>query len=140
MLQGALARQLFSGSGNIKKRCLMEEFYSLRELVKFFQRQEKDGYIVIEAIANLINYKSENLPEDKKPQIVVDTLRKWGLYEVGFEGEKKFKENEPKLKLPEEPEKPESKPDWFGPTFTAQLEQYNVRILNCIAKFESFMN
>lgn len=118
----------------------MEAFYSLRELVKFFQRQERDGYVVLEAIVNLIEYKSDNLPEEKKPQIIIDTLRKYGLYEVGFEGEKTFVEDAPKLTLPEEQELPDSKKDWFKPSFSTQLEQYNIRVLNCIAKFESFMN
>lgn len=118
----------------------MNEYYSLRELLRFFQRQQRSDYEVIDALVNLIDYKSENLPEEKKPQIIVDTLRKYGLYEVGFEGQKTFKEDVPKIKLPEEPVKSEGKRDWFGPSFIAQLEQYNVRILNGIAKFESFMN
>lgn len=118
----------------------MTKYYSLKELLRFFKRQQPNEYEVIDALVNLIDYKSENLPEEKKPQIIIDTLRKYGLYEVGYKGVKTFREDIPKIKLPEEPKKPEGKTDWFGPTFSAQLEQYNVRILNCIAKFESFMN
>lgn len=118
----------------------MEEFYSFRELLKFLQRQHHDSYVVIEAIVNLIEFKSETLPDESKPQIIIETLRKYGLYEVGFEGPKTFKENAPKIKFPEKPEKPEAKIDWFGDNFSAQLEQYNVSILNGIAMFESFMN
>lgn len=118
----------------------MNEFYTLEELLKFFQRQSTQNYVVIEAIVNLIEYKSDNLPDDKKPQIIIDTLRKYGLYEEDFEGERTFNADTPKINLPEEPTKPESKTDWFAPKFTAQLEQYNIRVLNGIAKFESFMN
>lgn len=118
----------------------MNIFYSLRELLKFLQRQDKDDYIVIEAIVNLIEYKSDNLPDSEKPEIIVETFRKYGLYEVGFEGKKKFVEDAPKLKLPEEPVLPESKENWFGNEFIAQLEQYNIQVLNTTVKFESFMN
>lgn len=118
----------------------MNYYYSMRELIKFFQRQHTEGYIVIEAVVNLIDYKSLNLPEEKKPQIILDTFRKYGLYEVGFEGEKTFREDAPKIKFPEESELPESKVDWFGFEFTTQLEEYNIRVLNGTVKFESFMS
>lgn len=118
----------------------MDELYSLRELLKFLQRQHRQGYIVIEAIINLIEYKSDNLPDEKKPQIILETFRKYGLYEVGFEGERAFDENAQKIILPEEPEKTESKTDWFQPRFTTKLEQYNIQVLNATVKFESFLN
>ena len=82
----------------------------------------------------------KNLPEEKKPQIILDTFRKHGLYEVGFEGEKTFREDTPKIKLSEEPKAPESKVDWFGLGFTTQLEEYHIRVLNCAVKFESFLS
>ena len=116
-----------------------EEFYSMRELLKFLQRQYEEGYIVIEAVVNLIGYQSKNLPDEKKQQIILDTFRKHGLYEVGFEGEKTFMEA-PKITLPEESEVPESKVDWFDSSIRTQFEEYHIGILNCTAKFASFMN
>lgn len=118
----------------------MDEYYSLRELLKFFQRQHNEDYVVIEAVVNLIGYQSRNLPEEKKPQIILNTLRRHGLYEIGFEGEKTFREDAQKIKLPEETKLPESNVDWFGFGFTTQLEEYNIRVLNCTVKFESFMS
>lgn len=118
---------------------MTQAYYSMRELLKFFQRQHRDNYEVIEAVVNLMDYKSKNLPEERKPQIILNTFRKHGLYEIGFEGEKTFRDAA-KIKLPEEPELPEGKVDWFGFEFKTQLEQYNIRVLNCTVKFESFMS
>lgn len=118
----------------------MSPLYSLKELLKLLQRQKKEGYTMIEAIVNLMEYKSDTLPEDKKLIIIVDLFRKYGLYEIGFEGEKTFKEDVTELKSFEEVEFSKKEIDWFIPPYSFQKEQYNIQILNSIIKFEVYMN
>lgn len=112
--------------------------YRFNDLLLFLQRQAKDNFRVIEAIVNLIEYKSENLPESKKEEIILETLRLYGLFEIGYDGDMSFLERI--TTIPEPKTKPEEDIQWEHHTYEAQYELYNIRLLNTIVEFKSFMN
>jgi hypothetical protein len=62
------------------------EFFTLEDLLMFWQRQMKDGFRVIEALVNLIEYP--NLTDEQKHEVILETLHKYGLYEIDYEGER----------------------------------------------------
>lgn len=116
----------------------MNKKYTLKDLVLFWQRQTRDSYCVIEAIINLIEYDSETLTDDKKTKIIIDTLRKYGLFEVGYKGDRNFSEKR-EIYFHEEPI-PEEKVDWDQNVQDVQIELYNIELLNTIVEFQEFMN
>lgn len=66
----------------------MKTTYTLKDIIRFWQRQMVFGFPVIEAIVNLIEYK--RIKDVDKSEIIVDLLRRHGLYEVGYTGDKSF--------------------------------------------------
>ena len=62
--------------------------YTLKNIIHFWQRQMQNGYPVIYAIINLVEYK--RIKDVDKPAIIIDLLRRQGLFEVGYTGDKTF--------------------------------------------------
>lgn len=122
----------------MKRVFIAKETYLLKDILLFWQRQAKDNFSVIEAIVNLIEFKSENLPDSEKDTVILETLRKYGLFEIGYEGERNFLERI--TPIPEPISKPEEDIQWEHNVFEAQLEFYNIRLLNTVVEFRSFMN
>lgn len=122
----------------MKRVFIAKETYSLDDILFFWQRQVKDNFSVIEAIVNLIEYKSENLPDSEKDKIILDTLRKYGLFEIGYEGDRNFLHQI--TPIPQPASRPEEDIQWEHSTFEAQLEVYNIKLLNAVVEFQSFMN
>lgn len=117
----------------------MNEVYILKDILLFWQRQVKDNYSVIEAITNLIEYKSENLPESEKEKIILETLRKYGLFEIGYNGDRSsFLEKI--TPIPKPATKPEEDIQWEQNPYETQIELYNIRLLNAVVEFRNFMN
>lgn len=113
--------------------------YTLKDLIQFWQRQNKDSFCVIEAIVNLIEYKSENLPDSEKEKIIIETLRKYGLFEIGYDGDRSnFLEKI--TPIPKPATKPEEDIQWEHFSYEIQIELYNIRLLNTVVEFKSFMN
>lgn len=117
----------------------MNEVYILKDILLFWQRQAKDDFSVVEAIVNLIEYESENLPDSEKEKIIIETLRKYGLFEIGYDGDRsRFLE---RITLISEPaKKPEEDIQWEHEPYEVQIELYNIRLLNAVVEFRSFMN
>lgn len=122
----------------LKRVINTSEIYELKDILLFWQRQAKDNFSVIEAIVNLIEYKSKNLPDSEKDKVILDTLRKYGLFEIGYEGERNFLER--KSPIPEPATKPEEDIQWELHSYEAQMELYNIRLLNAVVEFINFMN
>ena len=117
----------------------MNDSYKLQDLLLFFMRQSKDSFCVIHAIINLVAYESENLPNSKKENIIRETLRKYGLFEIGYKGDRSnFLERI--TPIPEPEPKPEENVEWGHHVQETQLEQYNIRVLNGVIEFVNFMN
>lgn len=113
--------------------------YPLKDLIQFWQRQAKDNFCVIEAIVNLIEYKSENLPDSEKEKIILETLRKYGLFEISYNGDRSsFLEKI--TPIPEPETNPEEEIQWEDFSHEIQIELYNIRLLNTVVEFKSFMN
>lgn len=62
------------------------KLYKLTDLLLFWERQKLDDFRVLEAIVHLKQF--DKLPEEKKKEIIIDTLRKYGLFETDFEGDR----------------------------------------------------
>lgn len=62
--------------------------YKLKDIIHFWQRQMHNGFPVIEAIINLVEYK--RIQDVDKSAIIVDLLRNHGLFEVGYTGDITF--------------------------------------------------
>lgn len=119
----------------------MKETYILKDLLLFWQMQAKDNFAVIEALVNLIEYESENLSEENKKEVILSTLRKYGLYEIGYKGERNFQERSRKVDLKEDkPKTPESEMEWNNLEFIVPIDLYNIRLLNVAVEFESYLN
>lgn len=116
----------------------MFKTYFLKDILAFFQRQVKDKYVVIEATVNLIEFKSDFLPEEEKEKIILETLRKYGLFESDFDGDRNFLQNI--TPIPEPEKKPEEEIVWEQKAFETQIELYNIRLLNAVVEFKNFMN
>lgn len=114
--------------------------YYLEDLVRFFQRQMKDKFVVIEALVNL--YEFELIADEEKIKLYLETLRKYGLYEIGYKGPKeKFFESHREIPLPEDPPKlPEEEIVWEHFETPVQMEYYNVTMINGVVEFRSIMN
>ena len=111
--------------------------YLLKDLIAFWQM--KDSIHVIEAVVNLIAYQSENLHNSQKEKIILETLRKYGLFEIGYKGDRSnFLERI--TPIPEPEPKPEENVEWGHHVQETQLEQYNIRLLNSVIEFVNFMN
>lgn len=66
----------------------MKTTYTLKDLIRFWQRQMDFGFPVIEAIVNLVEYSFKK--DIDKNTIILDLLRNHGLYEVGYTGDVTF--------------------------------------------------
>jgi len=117
----------------------MNESYLLKDLIAFWQRQMKDDFHVIEALVNLVEYQSENLPDSEKGKVILETLRKYGLFEIGYRGDRTnfLKYITP---IPESESKPEESIDWERKSVETKMELYNIRLLNATIEFINFMN
>ncbi|MCB9188047.1 MAG: hypothetical protein H6599_02075 [Flavobacteriales bacterium] len=62
------------------------ELYELKDLLLFWQRQMKDGFRVIEALVNLLEVKQ--ISEEEKHKVILETLQRYGLFEVGYDGDR----------------------------------------------------
>jgi hypothetical protein len=116
----------------------MFKTYFLKDILAFFQRQVKGKYVVIEAIVNLIEFKSDFLSESEKEKVILETLRKYGLFEGDYEGDRTYLENI--TPIPEQEKKPEEEIVWEKKAFETQIELYNIRLLNGVVEFKNFMN
>jgi hypothetical protein len=66
----------------------MNPTYKLKDIIHFWQRQMHNGYPVIEAIVNLIEYK--RIQDVDKSDVIVKLLRNHGLFEIGYTGDITF--------------------------------------------------
>lgn len=122
----------------LKRVIIASETYELKDILLFWRRQAKDNFSVIEAIVNLIEYRSENLPDSEKDKVILETLRKYGLFEIGYEGDRNYLERI--TPIPQPASRPEEDIQWEHNILEAQLELYNIRLLNAVVEFQSFMN
>lgn len=114
--------------------------YNLEDLIRFFQRQMKDNFVVIEALANL--YEFEYIADEEKIKLYLETLRKYGLFETDYNGDKEnYLLKHRQIPLPEDPPKiPEEDIVWESFDQSYQMELYNVRLINGVVEFRSIMN
>jgi hypothetical protein len=116
----------------------MEKLYTLEELLLFFQRQYHDNWATIEAVVNLIEYKSENLKESEKEGIILKTLRTYGLFEIDYGGSREYLERI--TPIPEQVISSEDDIVWNQNTFEVKIEMYQIKLLNAEIQFLSFLN
>lgn len=116
----------------------MKKTYEILDLLEFWRRQTRDNYRVIEAIVNLIEYQTENLTDAQKMQVIVDTLRKYGLFEIEYDGDRTFEKME--YIIPDRPKESELDVVWEQKPFECQMEIFYIKILNTRAEFTVFLN
>lgn len=116
----------------------MKKTYEILDLLEFWRRQTRDNYRVIEAIVNLIEYQTENLTDAQKMQVIIDTLRKYGLFEIEYEGDRSY--NQKDLSTDDKPKEGELDVVWEQKPFECQLEIFYIKILNTRAEFTVFLN
>lgn len=118
----------------------MRWMYNLEHIIRFFQRQAKDKYAVIEALVHLREFPW--IADEEKLKIYVETLRKYGLYDQDYDGPKdNFLESHRAIPIPEDPRpKPEDDIVWEDVIGDFQQEFYNVRLLSGVKMFSSIMN
>ncbi|OFY97879.1 MAG: hypothetical protein A3K10_15295 [Bacteroidetes bacterium RIFCSPLOWO2_12_FULL_31_6] len=110
--------------------------YTLKNLLHFWQRQMDFGFPVIEAIVNLMVYP--HIKYKEKPEIIVDLLRKHGLYEVGY--------NEDRIFIIENKQVPFLEVEFLNPydfserRFEVVIEFFNIKILNANIQFSMILN
>jgi hypothetical protein len=66
----------------------MNPTYKLKDIIHFWQRQMQNGFPVIEAIVNLVEYK--RIQDVNKSDVIVKLLRNHGLFEIGYTGDVTF--------------------------------------------------
>jgi hypothetical protein len=116
----------------------MKRTYTILELIEFWRRQSKENYKVIEAIVNLVEFQTEHLSDAEKMQVIIDTLRKFGLFEIEYDGDRSFESKE--FIIPEKPEESQKDISWEKKPFEVQIEIYYIQILDKIVEFAVYMN
>ena len=117
--------------------------YTLDDLLKFWQRQMDDEFKVIEAIVNTWEYKTERLTKEQKLEIILQTLRDYGLYEIGYKGDRNFilKQKSREIPLPEDHiPNPGDEVNYHPNGIEVPMELYNIRLLNHLVQFQNIMN
>lgn len=119
---------------------MIEETYTLNDIMLFLQRQMMDNFNVIEALVNLMDF--EYLSDEEKRKEIVETLQRYGLYEIGYKGNRDFLNKSRKTPLPEDTiPKPEDDIDWNKRNkIEVPMELYNIRLLNAVVQFENIIN
>lgn len=119
----------------------MKQTYLLSDLISFWQRQMKEEFNVIQALVNLVEFESSHLPKEEKEKIIIETLRKYGLFEIEYKGDKSFKISNNNLSdTIELYENSKAEFEWYRNELSASLEIYIINILNAKIEFTSFMN
>lgn len=116
----------------------MKKTYTILDLLEFWRRQARENYNVIEAIVNLVEYQTKSLTDAQKMQVIIDTLRKYGLFEIEYDGDRTFEKME--YIIPDRPKESELDVVWEQKPFEVQMEIFYIRILNTTAEFTVFLN
>ena len=114
------------------------EKYSIDDILQFFQRQMHDEFRVIEAIVNLIEYDNDEMD---KHEVIIDTLRRYGLFEEGYEGPRNFIDKSRSAIVEEfDDDSPEASFEWIKDEAMIPIELYNITLLNRTVMFQNFLN
>ena len=106
--------------------------YAITDLLWFWMQESNDDFKVIKSILKVIG--DENVPDSEKRELVIEILRYYGLYEVGFVGDRTI--NLDGLMSPEQPSVRHQGKD----ALTVPMELYKCKIMNADIQFQSILN
>jgi hypothetical protein len=100
----------------------------------------QDEFKVIEALANLV--ECPGISDEEKVKVMVETLQRYGLFEIGFSGDRNsYLRKARNQTLPEDPpKKVEDDIEWHPNGVEVPMELYNIRLMNAVVQFDNIMN
>ena len=115
----------------------MMESYLITDLLWFWIQGYNDDFNVIKSIIKVI--RNDNMSDEEKRELVIDVLRYYGLYEVGYIGERT--RNLQELRKPTEQDEQSSKrtPDRME-SVLVPMELFSCTIMNAEIQFEIVLN
>lgn len=116
----------------------MNRTYKISDLLKFLKSQSSENLYVIDAIVNLVNYKTDRITDAQKLSVIIDTLRKFDLFEIEYDGDESFKKRV--FRIPKRQQGRDTKMTWEQLQIELLQEKFSIQMLNENVDFKVFLN
>ncbi|MCF8417020.1 MAG: hypothetical protein K9G40_12305 [Crocinitomicaceae bacterium] len=100
--------------------------------------QSTENFYVVDAIVNLVNYKTDRITNAQKLSAIIDTLRKFDLFEIEYDGDRSFEKRF--FRIPKRQQGRDTKMTWEQLQLELQQEKFSIQMLNENVEFKVFLN
>lgn len=102
------------------------------------RRQSLENFSVVDAIVNLVNYKTDRITDSQKLSAIIDTLRKFDFFEIEYDGDRSFEKRV--FRIPKRQQNRVKKMTWEQLQIELKQESFSIQMLNENVEFKVFLN